>query len=390
MNTSPKPSRIAILAGVCGLAASIALGQPASPPPPQDDFLRGPAVQDRDVPGARSTFGDPDARGRQGRGANNDRDPRVMHRAFMDALRSLEAEEVAPELRLTEDQRAQIKTIDEELRAAADAWKAEHQPQIDALKNTIGEARERGRDGNRPGRGQGQGQGKGRGNGSNSGPNAQPDGPSTDDAATTTAQDTARQQLKTLRDSAPKPEDFHTRMWAVLSAPQQALVQSRLDNIRADNREHAADVIRDRARDRRNDGTGDRAPDRLRDRDGEGPQARDRRDPPGPGEGRTGARGQFAPMDPPPRAEARDFGPRRGPAGPTGPNAPGANPRFDRLMERFHALPPEAQDRIIQRIEEMLSRMEGRRGPRPAPPMDEVDVPPPPPPPPSSDDDMTT
>jgi hypothetical protein len=47
-------------------------------------------------------------------------------------------------------------------------------------------------------------------------------------------------------------------------------------------------------------------------------------------------------------------------------------------MERFHALPPEAQSRIIERIEEMLSRMENRRGPRPAPSMDDVDVPPPP------------
>ncbi len=90
-------------------------------------------------------------------------------------------------------------------------------------------------------------------------------------------------------------------------------------------------------------------------------------------------RGPNANFAPGPRSDFNGPGPR----GMRDGSGPPSNERFDRLRERFSSLPPEAQDRIIQRFEEMLARLENQRGPRPAPDMNDVDVPPPPPLPPA-------
>jgi hypothetical protein len=311
---TPTSLRTTILAACCGLAAStISLADP--PPPAQDELLRGPAIQDRDVPGASGTFSEPtDRAGKRAAGAKGD--PRMRHRAFMDALRSLEGDEVAPDLQLTTDQRTKIDAIDAELRAAAESFKSTHQADIDALREKVGEVRGKGAD-KRAGNNAGKGKGRTRADRADTPPSA--DAAMTDESTRNADIAAAREQLKALRASAPNPEDFHTRIWAVLSAPQQALVQSRLD----DDSQPSPRGVEDSPR-----------------RGEAGPPQADR------------VRGAAPPPDP---------------------------ARFDRLMERFHALPPDAQARIIERIEEMLSRMENRRGPRPAPSMDDVDVPPPPP-----------
>jgi len=388
--------RIAILAVLCGTSISLAQG------PPSDETLRGPKVNDRAVPGVSTDFGE-----RTGKPDKFQRgDPRIAHRQFMDAIHSLEADDIAADLRITEDQLAQIDAIDKELRAALESFRADHQAEIDELRAKSGELRDerRERRSDRP-----------------EGPPTKEDKARAKAAKADPEVQAAKEKLKALKESGPKPEDYHTRMWAVLSAPQQALAQSRLDSMRDDRRERATDEMRERRTPR-----SERSPDS--DTRPRGPRGGRPDGPPQP-DGRDGApRAQFdraprsargdRPFDgPPPR---RDFD--RGPDGPRGegfrdgpppprgdfdrrprtdggpdqrfraerrgPDGPPQmrenfermplNPRFARLMDRFNELPPEAQDRIIERMEEMLSRMENRRGPKPPPPMDEVDVPPPP------------
>jgi hypothetical protein len=365
--------RTTILAACCGLAASaISLADPPPPPPaPPEELLRGPAINDRDVPGATGTFSEPtDRAGKRAAGAKGD--PRIRHRAFMDALRSLEGEEVAPDLKLTTDQRTKIDAIDAELRAALESFKSTHQADIDALREKVGEVRGKGAN-------KRAGNGKGRTRADRADAPTPADAEMTDDSTRDADIAAAREQLKALRANAPKPEDFHTRIWAVLSAPQQALVQSRLDS-------PASPLGGEAGRPR--PGEGFSPPDRDRNRD--------RASAPSPLEGEGGRPRPGEGFSPPDRNRDRDrardrdrdrtsaASPLGGEAGPPqadrvrGSSPPADPARFDRLMERFHALPPEAQSRIIERIEEMLSRMENRRGPRPAPSMDDVDVPPPP------------
>lgn len=225
--------RISLLAAVCGLASSLAFAADPPPPPPSPDILRGPDIQDRDVPGAPGTFGEPTGRDRKRSGAA---DQRVRHRAFMEALRSLGGEEVAPDLRLTEVQGEQIKSIAEEFRTAMDTYRADHKAEIDALREKAQLGRPgdgpdgkrpegKGAEGKRPERKGAEGkrpEGKGSGAGAERKPGT---GAATDDPEVAAA----RAQLKAIREGAPKIDAYQTRMWAVLSAPQQALVQSRLD-----------------------------------------------------------------------------------------------------------------------------------------------------------------
>ena len=331
--------RISLLAAVCGLASSLAFA--ADPPP--EDILRGPDIQDRDVPGAPGTFGDAKNRGGKRPGAA---DQRQQQRAMMGALRSLEGDDVAPDLRLTEDQQAQIKAIAEELRTATEAFRAEHKDEIDALKAQAGDMRANGdRAGKRPEPMDAPGRAEAK---------ADLDKRSKADPDVAAA----REKLKAIHESAPKPEAYTTRMWAVLSAPQQALVQSRMDLERDDMRS----------------GMDERKPERRRERGAENKDNRGaERQPQGNrGRGADAPNARFAPAPPAaPRADGRP--------GPRGDDANGgAAERFDRLRNRFNELSPEAQERVLERFEEMLARMGDRRGPRPAPSIDDVNVPPPP------------
>ena len=254
--------RISLLAAVCGMASSLAFA--ADPPP--EDILRGPDIQDRDVPGAPGTFGEAKNRGGKRPGAA---DQRQQQRAMMGALRSLEGEDVAPDLRLTADQQAQIKAIADELRAATEAFRAEHKDEIDALKAQAGEMRPRGgRDGDRAKGGRGAERPEGDRLKPMDAPGRAEAKADLDKRKADPDVAAAREKLKAIHAAAPKPEAYTTRMWAVLSAPQQALVQSRIDAVQ--DRERRDDDRRAMNRDR----------DRDRDRDGNrGKRADGRRGP---------------------------------------------------------------------------------------------------------------
>ncbi|MEO1128782.1 MAG: DUF2065 domain-containing protein [Planctomycetota bacterium] len=170
------------------LATAAANGQDTAD---DSSLLRGPDVVDRDVPGVNSTFGDTEApmRGRE---------RPIRHDVFMEALASLTAPSVPAELRATADQQARVRDIDEAYKAEQRAYFRSNRDEYRELRALAAEARairEQADEGVQP----------------------------------TPEQLAAVQRLRDLRAAGPQAEEAHARMWAVLSAPQQAYVRSRLD-----------------------------------------------------------------------------------------------------------------------------------------------------------------
>lgn len=237
---------------------------PPTPPttpttPTSPDPLRGPPVQDRNVPGVDDRFGD-DAPGARRR------EPRINHRAFMESVRSLASDSTPQADRLTPEQQDQVRAVEQDFRAAMQAFRAEHQDELEQLRRDAGlpplptpppppeatgeeaqkaapsrpeaggppasrgaprdieegrgpaQARRAGGDGATPGARRG-------GHAGEDDKGARPAGPRRGEA-----NPEARQRLADLMKTGPKPEDYHTRIWALLTEPQQALLRQRLDD----------------------------------------------------------------------------------------------------------------------------------------------------------------
>jgi len=158
-----------------------------------------------------------------------------------------------------------------------------------------------------------------------------------------------RQRLEEARANAPKPQDYQVRIWSVLSSPQQKFVDKEVQ------------VVLDEMEKRR----GEEYMKRQLEKN------------------QAGKPGVAAP--PAPGQQARP-----GAAPGDGP-APEVRERVRRIFERIQQLPPEQRQRVLQRLEEELNRMDGgaaaapgrdrRGGPdaqpvsKPAPGMDDVNVP---------------
>lgn len=123
-----------------------------------------------------------------------------------------------------------------------------------------------------------------------------------------------RRRLRELTENAPKPDAVHARLWALLTEPQQ-------DHIRA-----ALEEAEDKRRMQREPDASELLPRRML-----------------PGELVAGDRA-----------------------------------RFEAMWMRIEKLPPRARTQLLNRIESGLDRMEAERvrEDRPAPSMDDVDVPP--------------
>lgn len=159
-----------------------------------------------------------------------------------------------------------------------------------------------------------------------------------------------RERREEIRRNAPKPQDWQVKMWAVLSAPQQKFVDEQVKAVQAELEKRRGEEYMKRQIERMEKENAARPP---------------------------------APPPDRPNAGAPD---RPGPAA----AGPEGRERGRRVLERLQQLPPEQRQRILQRLEEELDRLEGnrpspaRRGsPRadeakPPPPMDQVNVPPPP------------
>lgn len=357
MNRCPAAMRVrpfhvlAVCAAAAGLSAA-AWGQ-AGAGKVDEPVLKGPQVKDRDVPGVPGAFG-------TGTGARRMAE-RIPPEVLREALGVLLSDDAAPEVRASAEQARQIRGINEEFRAAQRAYMAEHRDELMDLRReanlTDRGAREIDRAIGRPRPGEAPRERR-RPDGATDGADAPMTGEAGDER-----QAAARQRLREIMEGAPRIEDFATRIWESLSAPQRQAVEARLDEWRkADAARREEAYVRQRAMER------ERNAGELQARAAQRPDRRPQAEMDGE---MTNRRPQAAGEQTPER-----------------PNA-AASQRRERLMRLFERLSPEQQEALLQRLENAArdgappapgsSRGRVQRAPadsaKPAPGMDGVEVP---------------
>lgn len=227
-----------VLVGLAGAAA----GQAAGP----DPVLRGPKVKDNSAYGERTPFA--------GRPRGKDAQRPVPQPVFMKAVMTLNAEGAAQETRLSDEQAAKLKAIEQEFRDQQREFAAAHRGEARELAAKLPpEDRARLREMLAPALGA---EGRGPANPARKGAGKKPpkngpageepsapagmddpmapemgDGPMRDRPSESEVQE-ARAQLRALFEQAPKPDEARARMWAVLSDPQRKAVEAELVKVR--------------------------------------------------------------------------------------------------------------------------------------------------------------
>lgn len=187
MHVSPRSSRpLAALFLVAVTAA--AAGQDTAAPDPAD-VLRGPTVEDRQVPGVISTFGETTA-------AQPGARYRVQHRMFLQAFRALD-QEAPPELHLTPSQAETIRSLEQAFQREMRTFRREHRDELRELQRKGREARRRRAD--------------------------TPNTPPTDDELS------LNEQRRALMAQGPDVQDHHVRVWDVLTDDQADWMRTYLD-----------------------------------------------------------------------------------------------------------------------------------------------------------------
>jgi hypothetical protein len=330
MRSTRRCTRL-VLAATLALCAGLAQAQDTKKD--KDQPLKGPAVTDRNVPGAAPDFG---------MGANRRFGERVPPEVFRRALGVLTSDDAPADIRATPEQREKFKEMVDNFESAVRKFRQENAKELAELRKAAGEQPGRGRDADRPRR-----------------PRAQREKSMSDMSETENltpeqqkVRDNARAKLRELQAAAPKIEDVYTKVWAELAAPQRDAVQSELDKWREGQSERRMDEYVKRQGARKNP-----APAR--------PNAQR---PPGQDQE------MMAPAADKPAAQDRR------PDAPTDEN-PRAAARRERLLRLFAQLTPEEQQQLLQRLEERFqSRRRGadrpnRSDPKPEADPDRVNVP---------------
>lgn len=195
------------------LAFVVAAGMPVAFGAPEADepVLQGPKVVDGGVPGTRRPFGD-------GQGGDNKQrlaDRPMPQMEFMRAVNALRAESTPESARLTDEQQAKIKEINQEFEKSMRAFREEHKAEFEDMRGQFG-------DRGRPPRGP-----KPDGEAMMPPPDggAKPEGGKGPDGA-------ARQRFEELRAQAPSPKDAQAKIFSVLTDEQKPIVTQKLDSIR--------------------------------------------------------------------------------------------------------------------------------------------------------------
>ncbi|MFG0276148.1 MAG: hypothetical protein ACF8QF_13940 [Phycisphaerales bacterium] len=309
------------IAGLVALAG-------AAPTHAQDDLLQGPKARQAGPAGAPADFA---------RAGDDLRDPTpaMRHRLLMAAIRSLERDET-----LARDgaQRQAIEAQDRLYRAALEAYREANAEAYASLRAERGGDRQAMREGRRDGDGARSGDGPPRDRaGARAGHDEDRPARRGQRAERAPADPEQREQmraemrervqaLRALEMHAPSPADIDANIWGLLRAEQKQAVEQRMSRIK----EGAADRMRDRAARGRNDAEGERP---RRERDAEG-------------------RGE-----------------RRGGAALT-------EQQRERIRRATEGMSPEERREFIEQLRQRM-RERGRGEERPAPPMEEVEVPPP-------------
>ncbi len=356
--THARRARLLALAAGSALALAAA-GATAiadeEPKPATDEpaeVLRGPEVEDRDVPGSDSTFGDPEMK------PMRDKERPLPHRAFMAALRGLGGEDAPPELRATEAQRDEVREIEREFLDARRAYMQKHRDEIRELMAQLrpegaGPPARRGAAPDDPERGEPMEETRPReGRRGRPARADAPRGPREGGRPRINPEDLTEEQrvafdrLREIRGAGPQASAYHARIWEVLTPEQRAFVEGRIEEIRERGAEQWQ---RGRAGDR---------PARDRSRDGRRP-SRDRQPEEGRGLGPGPRVGAFAGRG---LGANRGFG--QGPGPGFGSDATGG-PRMEALMRRIDRLPPELRERVLDRLDMFLEGVDAAAQPRP-------------------------
>ncbi|MFN0133762.1 MAG: hypothetical protein ACKVW3_14685 [Phycisphaerales bacterium] len=299
--------RSTLMAGVVGMlwfAGAAAQGQDAPPsrgqPAQRTPPLKGPEVR-QNRPPTNEAFSESTKR----RGGDG-----LPMRTYAEILGKLRAADAPANVRLSPDQEQKIGAIEKEFREAAKAY------------------------GEKARRGAASGDG-----GTVGGKKANRTDPNAGGEMSMVGE--------AMRAEAPRPGDYQTRIWAMLSAPQREFVQGELEKARQDQVKKRSEAEMQK-----------RLAERAKANDGQMAT---------PGEPGVAAR-------------------------PNAPARPGQNPatqaqreRARRIIERLAQLPADERERILSRLEQELDRRAGegkageaprRRGaPKPAPEMGDVNVP---------------
>lgn len=255
--------------------AGSAHGQDA--PARKDDRppLRGPAVQQNRPPHVDDQFTD----GMKG-GKENRREPMIPMRAYAEVIGKLRGDKAPEGLRLTEEQEHKIGAIEQEFKEAAKEFAQKMRE-------------ERGSDGPPPAEKGKKGE-----------------------------QAPRREQAQEVMKNGPKPSDYQTKVWAVLSEKQQEFVKVELGKVRDElQKKRGEEMMQRRINEKR------------------------------------GVKG-----DAPDQKNAQPVAPENGPP---------IRERAQRIMRRMAQLPAEDRERILKRLEEELDRRGIPNDPPPPPPKDQ-------------------
>ncbi len=253
--------------------------------------LKGPEVKDHEVPGVREQFADGED---VGKGMRQVRMPMPV---FLDALKGIQGDEAPAAVRATPELETKVKELIQKFEADRRAYMTGHREEIRKLRQ------EGSTKAPQQGTGEGvmsesaaQGQGKPR-----------------------AARQASLEKLRELEKGAPKVEDLYKQVWEQLSEPQRQAVDARLN------------VWRERA---------------AKEREERYVQERVNRKAQGEGAAGKGLMppGVNRPASPG-AAPSRDPGTS---------SAESLRSRRERLMRAFEQLPPEEQERILDRLEQRL------------------------------------
>jgi hypothetical protein len=284
---------------------------------------------------------------------------RIPPEVLREALGVLVGEDVPEAIRAMPEQEQQFRSVAERLRAATREYMAKHREELIELRkdaNLSGRgAQEIDRAiGRRPGEARRE---RARGADETDAAAADPMMGEVSEAK----QEAARQRLREIMAGAPKIEDAMTRVWEGLSEAQREAVDAKLNEYREREAKRREEMY---------------VRQRVDSRQPEGASAR-------PGAGRPS--GDDMMMQ---QGEGAAPGERARPARPEQPVRPNAAnaQRRERLMRLFDRLSPEQQEMLLERLEGAArdgalgpARQRGQRQApstdKPAPGMDEVDVP---------------
>lgn len=216
----------ALILAACSGAALAQNAKPADQAPSKQDALKGPKVKESGVPGENRRFAGGDQKRKDQMGST------IPHPLFVRAIDTLKGDNAAAGVRLSDAQVTQLDEIDAEFKTSMTKFREDHREELLALRDQLPENARRRINavlggGDRPeGRPNKKGQPPAKRDDARPMDSDRPMEADSPDAAQAMA------LVKELLEQAPKAEDTHTKMWAVLNTAQKAQAQQAIERLK--------------------------------------------------------------------------------------------------------------------------------------------------------------